>query len=159
MKLVETLLSQLGDPALTYDERALLRCRIAEDLEYRGQYEAARDALAELWQGVGQRPKLEGLTGLTAAELLLRAGWLSGLLGSARQIEGAQAAAKDLISESLTSFQSLGDFVRAAAAQSGLGYCYWREGAYDNARTMYDEALKKLTDNDDKELRAKILGS
>ena len=36
MKLAETLLSQLSDPALTYDERTLLRCRIAEDLEYRG---------------------------------------------------------------------------------------------------------------------------
>ncbi|PYS92885.1 MAG: hypothetical protein DMF64_07080 [Acidobacteria bacterium] len=157
MKIAETLLKQLDDPALTYDERTLLRCRIAEDLEYRGQVEAAREALGELWQGTGQRPKLEGLTALTAAELLLRAGWLSGLLGSAQQIEGAQAAAKDLISESLTCFQSLGNLVRAAAAQSGLGYCYWREGAYDNARLMYDEALKKLADNDDKELRAKIL--
>ncbi|PYS89294.1 MAG: hypothetical protein DMF64_18155 [Acidobacteria bacterium] len=157
MKSTETLLRQLDDQALTYDERARLRCRIAEDLEDRGQYEAARDALAELWQGVGQRPKLEGLTDLTAAELLLRAGSLSGFLGSAQQIEGAQAAAKDLISESDTSFQSLGELTRAAAAQSELGYCYWREGAYDNARVFYADALKKLKNNDNSELRAKIL--
>src|SRR5205085_9979060 len=146
MKSTETLLRQLDDQALTYDERARLRCQIAEDLEHRGQYEAARDALAELWQGVGQRPKLEGLTTLTAAELLLRAGSLSGWLGSAQQIEKAQEAAKDLISESITSFQSLGNPVRAAAAQSELGYCYWREGAYDEARVFYADALKKLTD-------------
>ena len=157
MKSKETLLSRLDDPALTYDERARLRCRIAEDLERRGQYESARDALAELWQGIGQRPKLEGLTELTIAELLLRAGSLSGWLGSTRQIEGSQEAAKNLISESITSFQSLGELVRAAAAQSELGYCYWREGAYDNARIMYNEALKKLTDNDDVELRAILL--
>lgn len=101
MRSAETLLRQLNDPTLTYDERTLLRCRISEDLEDRGQYDAARDALAELWQGVGQRPKLEGLTDLTAAEVLLRAGALSSFLGSAQQIEGAQAAAKDLINPSL----------------------------------------------------------
>ncbi len=67
MKLAETLLSQFSYLALTYDERTLLRCRIAEDLEYRGQYEAARDVLGELWQGVLQRPKLAGQTDLTAA--------------------------------------------------------------------------------------------
>lgn len=157
MKSTETLLKQLDDQALTYDERARLRCRVAEDLEHRGQYEAARDALAELWQGIGQRPKLEGLTAITAAELLLRAGSLSGLLGSTQQIKGAQEAAKDLISESINSFQSLGEPIRAAAAQSELGYCYRREGAYDDARINYADALKKLTGNDDTELRAKIL--
>src|SRR5205814_4865262 len=51
----------------------------------------------------------------------------------------------------------LGDLARAAAAQSELGFCYWREGAYDNARVIYTDALKKLTNNDDSELRAKIL--
>src|SRR5205085_12102300 len=108
MKSTETLLRQLDDQALTYDERARLRCRIAEDLEDRGQYEAARDALAELWQGVGQRPKLEGLTDLTAAELLLRAGSLSGCLGSAQPTEGAQASEKDLRTEVETSLPYLG---------------------------------------------------
>lgn len=157
MKTAETLLSQLDDQTLTYDERTRLRCQIAEDLEHRGQYEAASDTLAELWQGVGRRPKLEGLNKLTATDLLLRAGSLSGWLGSAQQIEGAQEAAKDLISESITSFQSLGELVRAAAAQSELGYCYWREGTYDNARIIYADALKKLTGKDDTELRAKII--
>jgi CheY-like chemotaxis protein len=157
MKSTETLMRQLDDQALTYDERVHLRCQIAEGLEHRGQYEAARDTLAELWQGIGQRPKLEGLTALTAAELLLRTGSLSGFLGSAQKIEGAQEAAKNLISESINSFQSLGDPVRTAAAQSELGCCYWREGAYDSARIMYDEALKKLSDNDDPELRAILL--
>lgn len=156
MTLAETLLSQLEDPTLSRDERAGLRCRIAADLEHRGQYEAAREALAELWQGVGQRPVGEGLKELTAAEVLLRVGTLSGWFGSNRQIEGAQDAAKDLISESITRFQSLGEPVRAAAAQSDLGYCYWREGAFDEARVIYDQALKTL-DNSDPELKAKIL--
>ncbi|MBA3242329.1 MAG: tetratricopeptide repeat protein [Acidobacteria bacterium] len=157
MTLAETLLRQLDDPTLTRDEQAMLRCRITADFEHRGQYEAAGNALAELWQGIGQRPILKGLPEGTAAEVLLRAGSLSGWLASAAQDKEGQAAAKDLISESITRFESLGETARAAAAQSDLGYCYWREGAYDEARVIYANALKKLTDKDDRELRAKIL--
>jgi tetratricopeptide (TPR) repeat protein len=157
MTLAETLLEQLENPALSRDERAQLQCQIAADFEHRGQYEAARTALGDLWQGVGKRPALEGLSELTTAEVLLRAGTLSGWLASAAQDRAAQAAAKDLIGESISRFEALGELNRAAAAQSDLGYCYWREGAYDEGRVLYAEALKKLTDKDDPELRAKIL--
>jgi len=157
MTLAETLVKQLENPALSRDERARLQCQIAADLEHRGQYESARDTLGELWQGVGQRPALKGLSELTAAEVLLRAGTLSGWLASAAQDRAAQAAAKDLISESITRFEALSEFIRAAAAQSDLGYCYWREGAYDEGRVVYVEALRRLTDESDTELRAKIL--
>jgi hypothetical protein len=78
MTLAETLLKQLENPALSRDERAQLQCQIAADLEHRGQYEPAREVLGELWQDVGQRPTLKGLSELTAAEVLLRAGTLSG---------------------------------------------------------------------------------
>jgi CheY-like chemotaxis protein len=157
MTLTETLLRQLDDPTLSRDERARLRCRVAADLERRGQYESARDALGELWRGVGQRPALEGLSELTAAEALLRAGALSGWFGSARQIEGAQEAAKDLISESIARFRTLGETTRVAAAQSELGFCYKRAGAYNEARIVYNEALKALNRDSQKELRAEIL--
>jgi CheY-like chemotaxis protein/tetratricopeptide (TPR) repeat protein len=157
MTLAETLLRQLDDPTLTHDAQAQLRCRIAADFEHRGQYEAAREALAELWQGIGQRPALEGLSDLTAAEVLLRAGMLSGWFGSVRQIEGTQDAAKDLISESIARFEVLGEAGRVAAARGELGFCYRRAGAYDEARVIYNEALKGLIDSAEKELRAKIL--
>jgi CheY-like chemotaxis protein len=157
MTLAETLLRQLDEPTLSGDERARLRCRVAEDFERRGQYESALDALGELWRGVGERPVLEGLSELTAAEVLLRAGTLSGWFGSARQLEGALDAAKDLISESIARFQSLGETTRAAAAQSELGFCYKRAGAYDEARVTYHDALKRLSEGVEKELRAEIL--
>ncbi|HLL13643.1 MAG TPA: hypothetical protein VK388_01070 [Pyrinomonadaceae bacterium] len=137
--------------------RRNFNAKIAADFELRGEYESARDALAELWNGVGERPTLEGLSELTAAELLLRAGSLSGWLGSVRQIEGAQEKAKDLISESITRFQALGETTRVAAAQSELGFCYRRAGAYDDARVVYREALRELADANEKELRANIL--
>lgn len=157
MNLAESLLRQLEDPALTHDRRAQLRCEIAADLEHRGQYAAARDALGELWRGVGQRPSLEGLAERTAAEVMLRAGTLSGWLGSIQQVEGALDAAKDLISESIARFQALGEQEKLSAAQSELGFCYRRAGAYDEARVLYSEALKRLTSSTDLELRAKIL--
>jgi tetratricopeptide (TPR) repeat protein len=150
------LVKELENRALNRDERAQLQCQIAADLEHKGQYEAARDALGDLWQGVGQRPALEGLSELTAAEVLLRAGSLSGYLGSIRQIEGAQEAAKNLISESITRFEALGEPARVAAAQSELGFCYRRVGAHDEARIIYYEALKKLTGGGEEELQAKI---
>ncbi|HZH29485.1 MAG TPA: response regulator [Pyrinomonadaceae bacterium] len=157
MTLTETLLKESETRALSLDERARLQCRMAADLEHRGQYEAARDALAGLWQGVGKRPALEGLSELTTAEVLLRVGSLSGYLGSIHQIDGAQEAAKDLISESITLFEALGEATMIAAAQCELAFCYRRAGAHDEARVLYNQALERLTDGDERELRAKIL--
>lgn len=54
MTLADERLRELDNPALTAEERALLRCRVAADLIHRGQYEAAREALGELWPGVGE---------------------------------------------------------------------------------------------------------
>jgi tetratricopeptide (TPR) repeat protein len=89
--------------------------------------------------------------------VLLRVGTLSGWFGSARQTEGAQDAAKDLISESITRFQAVGEVTRVATAQSELGFCYYRAGAYDEARVMYNEALSLLDDGSENESRAKVL--
>jgi len=59
-------------------------------LENLGDYDAARQALSGLWTLIGERPSLKGLTAETQAELLLRVGTLTGYLGSAQQIGGAQ---------------------------------------------------------------------
>jgi CheY-like chemotaxis protein len=84
-------------------------------------------------------------------------GTLSGWFGSVRQLEGAQDAAKDLISESISRFKVLGETARVAAALSELGLCYRRAGAHDEARVVYHEALKVLSDGSESELRAEIL--
>ena len=157
MTLAETLLKELENPALSRDERAQLQCQIAADFEHRGQYDAAREVLAELWQGVGQRPVIKGLSELATAEVLLRTGTLSGWFASAIQDKGQQEAAKDLISESITRFEALGETTKASGAQSELGFCYWREGRYDDARVIYTNALNKLTAKDDPEIRGTIL--
>src|SRR5258707_13050249 len=111
-----------------------------------GDYEAAREALAGVWSRIGERPRTEGLAHEDQAEVLLRAGALWGWLGSSGQIPGAQGFAKDLISESIRAFEALGDQEKIAEAQSDLALCYWREGAMDEARVWFREALAKANE-------------
>jgi len=119
------------------------KCRAAKALASAGDYEAAREALGTLWGGIGVRPQIEDLSDRDQAEVLLRVGALSGWLGSSSQIPGAQGFAKDLISESIRAFEELNDQEKIAEAQSDLALCYWREGAMDESRVWFREAISK----------------
>lgn len=130
------------------------RCRTSEELSTRGEYEAACEALGDLWPGIGKRPQIEGLALVDQAEVLLRVGALSGWLGSSGQVPDAQAFAKDLITKSIRAYEALGIKDSVAEAQDDLAICYWREGAMDEARVFFREALVAATDPT---LRFKIL--
>jgi tetratricopeptide (TPR) repeat protein len=156
MTLTKELLHKIADPTITPDERARRRCELAKQLENLGNYEAAREAMGEFWQGIGIRPVLEGLESRTAAEVLLRVGALTGWLGSSEQAEGAQEKAKSLIYESIRIFEALPDEEKVAEAQTEIAVSYWREGAFDEARIMLQHALSRL-DNTDSELKAVAL--
>ncbi len=129
----------------TANEEALLRCQSALDLKDRGDYEGSRKAMSPLWMRIGERPDIGGLHHSVAAEVLLCVGILTRWIGSRNQIKESQDIARDLISESITSYESAGDLKKVAAARAELAYCYWREGALDEARIMFNEALEKLT--------------
>jgi DNA-binding NtrC family response regulator len=148
MNLASDLLQKIDNPELSHGERAYLRCMLAKELEEAGNYEAARGALSELWQRIGERPFLDRLDKGTAAEVLMRVGTLTGWIGSAKQIAGAQEIAKDIISESISIFENLQEVAKVSEAKTELAYCYWREGAFDEARVMLREALNQLTDAD-----------
>jgi CheY-like chemotaxis protein/tetratricopeptide (TPR) repeat protein len=156
MTPVNQLLKQIANASLTHNERAQLSCKLAKQLEDTGNYEAAREAMGELWSRVGERPTLHELDSATVAEVLLRAGALTGWLGSAKQVQGSQELAKDLISESMAIFGELGNTKKLAEAQMELAPCYWRAGAHGEARVVLKEALD-LTDEKDGDLRANIL--
>ena len=155
MTLAASLLRQLENPRLSVDSRAELCCEVAKEFEDRGEYEDAREALSGFWQRVGQRPLLEGLEQNTAAEVLLRAGVLTGWIGSSQQIADAQETAKDLISESLTVFESHRYKKKISEAQTELALCYWRTGEINEARDVLKETLSHLTT--DSELKAKAI--
>src|ERR1051325_2534008 len=153
MIIPNQLLREIADPTLDFESRTLLRCRLAKELE--DNYDAAREAKSELWSKVGERPALDGLSEVTAAEVLLRVGVITGWLGSTKQIEEAQETAKNLITESITRFEALKETAKVAEAQTELGCCYWREGRFDEARVMLQEATSMLPA--DSEVRATAL--
>lgn len=144
MKINQLETLQLDALTAPSSERARELCARAKELEETGKFEDARLTLGDFWQRVGDRPKVEGLEESPRADLLLRVGALSGWLGSARQIPGAQEIAKDLISESSAIFEKLGQTEKVAEARVDLGICYWREGALDEARITFDDALQRL---------------
>jgi tetratricopeptide (TPR) repeat protein len=156
MYLANALLRELETSDLSINDRALLICRISKQFEAGGDYDAAQNAMSEFWQGIGVRPDLEGLSEEAGAEVLLRVGKLTGLIGSTSRIEGSQEAAKDFISESLRTFERLGRKDKVAEAHNDLAVCYWRAGALDEARITLQEALAELCPTDT-ELRASIL--
>lgn len=159
MHLASQLLRQIDNRALSRAERAQLRCQLAKELEDSGSYEAARSAMGELWQRIGERPQIDGLDQHTAAEVLLRAGALTGWIGSANQIDGAQETAKDLISESASIFEALKETEKVAEACIDLAICYWREGAFDEARVRLQEVLRRLADEGGEQKPRALLNS
>jgi tetratricopeptide (TPR) repeat protein len=142
---MRTTLAKLDSSHLTLNESARLRCEAALELKDRGEYDKAREVMRPFWKTFGERPNTEGLSREMAAELLLHVGILTRWIGSKNQIKESSQIASDLISESITYWEAERDVKKVAAARAELGMCYWREGALDEARIMFTEALKKLT--------------
>lgn len=137
----------VGAPA-SRDEDSLRRCSLSNSFLKAGDYEGAVEALEGFWRGVCERPAAEGLGTRAAAEILLQAGRLTSALGGMRRIDGVQEAAKNLISEGAGLFERLGDARKVAEAHADLGLCYWREGAFEEARVVLRSALAAFPQED-----------
>jgi len=155
MTLRASLFRELVEPNLSVVGRAALCCELAREFENRGEYEEACEVLSVFWPRIGEQPKLEGLERSTSAEVLLRAGVLTRIIGSSRQIPDAQETAKDLISQSLTIFQSQRYKNKLAEAQTELALCYWHTGDYNNASDLLKIALEQV--GIDGEVKAKAI--
>lgn len=131
----------------------MLRCRLSKKLVLAGDFQGARAALGKYWSEEGVGAATAGLSAPAEAELRLRVGVLTGWLGSVEQRDGTQERAKNFVSQSLSLFKALGERARVAEAQVELAFCYWREGALDEARVLTREALGRLG-GEDGELRA-----
>lgn len=125
-------------------DNVLPLCELAKGLEDAGEFERAAETLRPFWKGLPHRPETEGLRDEAKAELLLRTGMLTGWLGSAKQVAGAQEIAKDLMSESAALYETLGIPEKVAEARVYLSTCYWREGALDEARVTLQLVLDDL---------------
>jgi two-component system, chemotaxis family, chemotaxis protein CheY len=141
---------------LTRLERAKACCRIAKQLEKAGEFRKAAEVLGEFWPDQNASPVLDGLDQGLKAEVLNRIGAIAGLLGSIEQTEGSQEVAKNLITQSVEIFETLGREAAVAEAQSDLALCYWREASYDEARVTLAAALGRVGDESG-DLKAMLL--
>src|SRR5437016_4354927 len=141
---------------LATPERARHCCDLAKQLEKAGEYHAACEALSEFWPDRNELRGLNDLDEATKAILFLRVGALSGWLGSTDQAAGNQEKGKDLITKSIEILERLGQTREAAEAHGDLALCYWREGAFDEARIHLANALRVLG-GDDSEVTAILL--
>ncbi len=139
---------------LTANDEALLRCQTALEQYDREDHVGAQTTMRPLWKGVGDRPTTTGLHESVAAEVLLCAGILTGWIGNKIQRKDAQEIAKNLIGEAINYFEGIGDLTKAAASRVELAYCYWRNGEFNEARIMLQEALRKLTTQGDTRAKA-----
>jgi len=131
-------------------------CVEAKRFEKIGEYQSAYEVLADYWPDRQAFPVLPELPDEVAAELLLRIGALACWLGSSNQIKGNQELGKDIISRALELFEGLGIAAKVAEARGDLALCYWREGAFDEARVQYQEAFK-IAPAEETDLRAVLL--
>lgn len=129
--------------------RLMRRCREAGELEEAGDYESARHALSEWWPVESDKPRTDGLDHLAAAELLLRAGTLTGRLVSTKLTKGAQARARAFLEESFDLFEQAGHVLKAAEARAELAWVHRREGDYKGARCLLRKALAAMGNSAD----------
>jgi tetratricopeptide (TPR) repeat protein len=155
MTLRASLLRDLDNPNLSVDSRAESCCEVAREFENKGQYDAACKAINDYWPRIGETPKVANLEPNTAAELFLRAGVLTSIIGNQRQIPQAQEMAKDLLTQSHTIFESRQNNKKIAEARTELALCYWRTDDLNEARDFLNGALSVLTI--DSELKAKAI--
>ena len=153
MDLRTSIYTKVVDPAIPDDVLPL--CWLAKSFEEAGEFDRAAETLSPFWKGLPDRPDTKGLPDDVKAELLLRSGALTGWLGSAKQISGAQEVAKDLISESAAVFETLELSEKVAEARVDLAICYWREGGLDEARVALQLVQDDLKDfQSEQKLRA-----
>jgi tetratricopeptide (TPR) repeat protein len=154
MKITSLKVNASNLPA---NEEALGRCEAALALKDKGNFEGARDVMGHLWKGLGERPDTQGLHQAVTAEVLLCLGILTGWIGSKNEVKEAQELAKNLITESITSYETIGDVMQVAAAQVELARCYWRQGELGESRIVLCDALERLTADGNTKAKALIL--
>lgn len=96
------------------------RCKVALEQRDNADAKGALEIMRPLWRGVGIRPATQGLQPETAADVLFCTGVLTGWIGNSNQIKDAQEIARDLISESITYYQSNNLLSKTAEAHSEI---------------------------------------
>ncbi|HZI85765.1 MAG TPA: hypothetical protein VFD48_02950, partial [Pyrinomonadaceae bacterium] len=144
--MVGNQLIETQKTGLSESERVEACCAIARERLEVGDYDGGVAVLKSRWH-LGQWPIQAGLNSKAAAELLLTAGTLSGLLASTNQFAGGQRLAEALLSGSIALFEQLGSKDRASEGRIELGWCYFWQGLFDLARASLHSSINNLSDS------------
>lgn len=153
-KLLKLASPKLDTSHLSRDEEALSRCEIALEQRDNENPQGALEIMRPFWSGVGTHPETQGLQPETVADVFFCTGTLTGWIGARHQIKDAQETARNLITQSITYYESHSLTRKAAEALTEIAYCYWREGRVNEARIMLLEALERLPTKGIKRARA-----
>jgi len=132
---------------LTLSERVTACCAIARERLEAGDYDEACAALQQWWT-FGGWPKHLNLSDFAAAELLLTAGVVGGMMGSTRQTFGVQKPAEGLLNAAIALFERLQEESKVAEARVELASCYYRQGLFDLSRTTLRSLLHTFSENE-----------
>ncbi len=117
-------------------------CLATKEFEKRGDYVMAWQTLSAFWDDRLNVPSPPSLDKSSQARILHRAGALAGWVGSTSEISIGQENAKNLISRSIEIFHELEQNDLEAESRADMALCYWREGAFDEARIHLRRALQ-----------------
>lgn len=148
MEIVESNIEYANYTVDELNTIAKISCRRARSFEDAGSFSAAESVMNPFWNGVGTIPQTEKLEEEIKAEVLLRAGVITGWIGDNKSIPHSQEWAKDLISQSNFIFENLNSAEKSAEAQVEIATCYWREGAFDEARIFLSTTIEKIKYDD-----------
>src|SRR5688572_15055608 len=143
--MVSNQLVDKRQTGLTESEHVEACCAIAREKLEVGDYDAGVAVLQRWWR-VGQWPIQTGLNSKAAAEHLLTAGTLSGLLASTNECAGGQRPAEALLSGAIARFEQLGSKDRASEGRIELGWCYFWQGLFELAQSSLRSANDVLSD-------------
>lgn len=127
-------------------------------LEEQGKYAEAVSALSAFWRGPGHQPSVR-LPDREHAQLWVRAGSLTAVLGSQQQRRGWQEEAKNLLTVAARKAVECGAHDVWLEAQKELGNCYWWEGAFSEARVILTAAVEQSDEMSDIGLLLRINGT
>jgi len=129
-------------------------------LERCGRYEDALRLISEGWTAPDVLPDVAAMPAGEAAHMQLRYGTIVGFHGHSRGISGSQARSKDLLTNAMELFSTLGEIERVAECQNFISLAYWRTGEYREAETWVEQAfLHDLPSTNDVRLYSHIIRS
>lgn len=146
---------QLSAVTLSANEEVQIFCAIAREQIEVGNYEAGCLMLRNWWIP-GEMPNVAVLHSHSAADLLFTTGVLASCLSSTGRLPRGQKHAETLLSAAIGLFEHLRARRQSAESRTELALSYYRQGAFELARTTLQKALEELH-SEDADLRSLIL--